>query len=66
MTSGIFVVANASGKTSVIKAINKLLRLLFAQEQSNLSKELCIFSEDDEMILEYNFNISNSDINYYI
>lgn len=66
LKGGIFVGANASGKTSVIKAINKLLRLLFAQEQSNLSKELCIFSEDDEMILEYNFNISNSDINYYI
>lgn len=66
LKGGIFIGANASGKTSVIKSINKLLRLLFAQDQVNFSKEFCIFSEETNMILEYNFNISNSDINYYI
>lgn len=66
LKGGIFIGANASGKTSVIKSINKLLRLLFAQEQVNFNDEFCIFSKETNMILEYTFNINNSDINYYI
>lgn len=63
---GIFVGANASGKTSIIKSINKLIRLLFAQEQGEFNKDFCIFSKETNMILEYNFNINNSKIDYYI
>lgn len=66
LKGGIFVGANASGKTSVIKSINKLLRLLFAQEQGNFNEDFCIFSDETNMILEYNFNISNANIEYYI
>ncbi|UZP02617.1 AAA family ATPase [Clostridium botulinum] len=63
---GIFVGANASGKTSIIKSINKLIRLLFAQEQGEFNKDFCIFSKEPNMILEYSFNIDNSKIDYYI
>lgn len=66
LKGGIFVGANASGKTNIIRAIDKLLKLLFGQEQLSFNDDFCIFSKEDSMILQYVFNINNSEIDYYI
>ncbi|MGL4760325.1 MAG: AAA family ATPase [Sarcina sp.] len=66
LKGGIFVGANASGKTSVIKSIEKLLHLLFGEEQINLVSDFCLFSDTANMILNYEFEIDNSSINYHI
>ena len=66
LKGGIFVGANASGKTTVIKAMAKLLRLLFKEEQPRFINDFCLFSDDTNMILEYTFEISSSCIQYYI
>lgn len=66
LKGGIFVGANASGKTNVIKVIKKLLDLLFAEKIMNIRDDHCLFSKEDNMILDYSFKIGKANINYYI
>ena len=62
----IFIGANASGKTNIIKAIKKILELLFANKLVDLSQDRCVFSEEKDIILEYDFKIENHIITYHI
>lgn len=66
LKGGIFVGANASGKTSVIKSIEKLLHLLFGEDQVNAVSDFCLFSDTTNMVLDYEFEIENSNINYRV
>lgn len=66
LKGGIFVGTNASGKTNIIKAIQMLLTLLFRDEQQVFYKNFCVFAEEDDMILEYDFNIKDASIRYHI
>ncbi|MCD1259760.1 ATP-binding protein [Paenibacillus athensensis] len=61
-----FVGANASGKTNIIKALKMLLDLLFAEKTVDLGGKRCLFSEQFTLILEYEFQIANQRITYYI
>lgn len=62
----LFVGANASGKSNVIIAVKLLLDLLFAKFDVNWGIYPCFFSEDNQMFLEYEFNIENQKIIYTI
>jgi AAA15 family ATPase/GTPase len=63
---GVFIGANASGKTNAIVVIRKLLELLFADAVIYMDGDECIFSSDKDMELEYEFNIDSSIIKYLI
>lgn len=66
LKGAIFIGANASGKTNVIKAIKKILDLLFADKIVDLSQDRCIFSKEESMVLEYEFKIEDKQIVYHI
>lgn len=66
LKGAIFIGANASGKTNVIKAIRKILELLFANKLVNLSQDRCIFSKEENMVLNYEFRIEDREIIYHI
>ncbi|WP_066503738.1 AAA family ATPase [Abyssisolibacter fermentans] len=66
LKGGLFIGANASGKTNVIKAIKKLLELLFAEKITNIEADNCLFSKESNMILEYSFLINQAVIKYHI
>ncbi|MDQ2087920.1 ATP-binding protein [Herbivorax sp. ANBcel31] len=66
LKGGIFVGANASGKTNAIKAISKLLELLFAEKMMFLDNDKCLFSNETNILLEYHFKINTSNIKYTI
>ena len=62
----IFVGANASGKTNIIKGLKLLLDLLFAEKILPLAFYMCLFSEEESFELEYDFRFSKERINYFI
>lgn len=62
----LFVGGNASGKSNIIMAIKLLLDLLFAKHDVNWSIYPCFFCKDNEMFLQYEFNIQNKKIKYII
>lgn len=62
----LFVGPNASGKTNSVKALKFLLDSLFSNEDINMWKYKCLFSDDANMSFLYNFSINNSKIKYCI
>lgn len=61
-----FVGANASGKTNVILAIKFLLDCLFGKNNINMTDYICLFSQEPVMIMEYTFEVDNTEIVYTI
>ena len=62
----LFVGANASGKTNIIRALKLLLDLLFAEKILPLGFYKCLFSKEQVFKLEYDFLFSKDKINYFI
>ena len=57
-----FVGANASGKSNIIKAVKFLLDLLFREKDVNSGIFKCLFSDEEEYSIDYYFNINNHEI----
>lgn len=66
LKGALFVGSNASGKTNVIRALKLLLDLLFAEKIIDVSIYKCLFSKENSFRLEYDFQLSNDKINYFI
>lgn len=63
----IFVGANASGKTNVLKAIEFIINLFFGDSKEDDKREkYCLFGNRGYYLLEYTFLIDNSEVNYSI
>ena len=60
----IFVGANGSGKSTIIRGIKLLLDLLFSEEILDLGGFLCVFGERRQYSVEYEFVIENEVIRY--
>ncbi len=63
LKGALFVGGNATGKTSFIFSISILLDLLFTNLQIDMP-QFCLFSNDDEMLLEYTFVFGDDTIVY--
>lgn len=61
-----FVGPNASGKSNAILAIKFLLDNLFGKDDINFDNYICLFSNNPIMELNYEFEIDNSEIIYFI
>ena len=61
-----FVGPNASGKSNAILAIKFLLDNLFGKDDINFDNYICLFSNNPIMELNYEFEIDNSEIVYFI
>ncbi|MBV4420555.1 ATP-binding protein [Clostridium tyrobutyricum] len=66
LKGSIFVGANASGKTNIILSLKLLLELLFAEKIINIGLYKCLFSESNNIKLNYEFKIEDNIINYNI
>ena len=68
LKGAVFVGANGSGKTNVIKGIKFLLQWLFgdSEEPNMLRRAVCLFGECEEYTLEYSFDIDYNEIVYKI
>ncbi len=68
LKGAVFVGANGSGKTNVIKGIKFLLELLFGdtKELNTLRRAVCLFGERKAYALEYSFDIDYNEIVYKI
>lgn len=68
LKGAVFVGANGSGKTNIIKGIKFLLEWLFGspKESNALIKAVCLFGERKAYALEYNFDIDSNEIVYKI
>lgn len=60
----IFVGANGSGKSTIIRGIKLLLDLLFSEKIPDLGGFLCVFGERRHYYVEYEFIIENEVIRY--
>lgn len=60
----IFVGANGSGKSTIIRVIKLLLDLLFSEKNLDLGSFLCVFGERRQYSVEYEFIIENEVIRY--
>lgn len=60
----LFVGSNASGKTNAITSIHFLLKSLFSNENIDYNYYFCLFSNTDDMSLEYTFNVESNEIIY--
>lgn len=60
----IFVGANGSGKSTIIRGIKLLLDLLFSEKNLDLGSFLCVFGERRQYSVEYEFIIENEVIRY--
>lgn len=60
----IFVGANGSGKSTIIRGIKLLLDLLFSEKIPDLGSFLCVFGERRQYSVEYEFIIENEVIRY--
>lgn len=60
----IFVGANGSGKSTIIRGIKLLLDLLFSEKILDLGSFLCVFGERRQYSVEYEFIIENEVIRY--
>lgn len=61
-----FVGANASGKSNIIIAIKFLLDLLFREKDVNSRIFKCLFSNEEEFLIDYYFNIKGQEIRYLV
>lgn len=61
-----FVGPNASGKTNAVIALKVLLEMLFKDELPNLFNHNCVFSNEPDIELSYDFIINDQPINYAI
>lgn len=68
LKGAVFVGANGSGKTNVIKGIKFLLEWLFwdLKESNTLRRAVCLFGERKAYALEYGFDIDSNEIVYKI
>lgn len=68
LKGAVFVGANGSGKTNVIKGIKFLLEWLFwdSKESNTLRRAVCLFGEHKAYALEYSFDIDSNEIVYKI
>lgn len=66
LKGAIFVGGNATGKTNIILALRLLLDLLFREKIINLEIYKCLFSEESNIKLYYEFNIDGEVVNYNI
>lgn len=66
LKGAIFVGGNATGKTNIILALRLLLDLLFREKLISLHQYKCLFSEQKNIKLNYEFNIENNILNYDI
>lgn len=68
LKGAVFVGANASGKTNIIKGIKYLLQWLFGVSDSErmFSRALCLFGTSKKYKLEYTFEIQGNEIEYKI
>lgn len=68
LKGAVFVGANGSGKTNVIKGIRFLLQWLFAvsEEPNMLRNGVCLFGNRKEYRLEYYFEIESKEVVYKI
>ena len=64
LKGGLIVGPNASGKSNVIMAIESLLELLFKDNFVLSPFDSCLFSNKNNMHLEYEFKFDNDIINY--
>lgn len=64
LKGGLIVGPNASGKSNVIKAIESLLELLFKDNFVLTPFDSCLFSNKNNIHLEYEFKFDNDIINY--
>ncbi len=60
----LFVGDNASGKTTAIQPLILLLQLLFKDKEMNLFSYKCLFSNDKNTSLIYEFDIAGYEIEY--
>ena len=60
----IFVGANGSGKSTIIRGIKLLLDLLFSEIIPDVGSFLCVFGERRQYSVEYEFIIENEVIRY--
>ena len=60
----LFVGANASGKTNIMKSIYLLLSLLLKNDDFNIQSYFCLFSSSKTMKLQFSFKINNNNIIY--
>lgn len=60
----IFVGANGSGKSTIIRGIKLLLDLLFSEKILDLGSFLCVFGERRQYSVEYEFIVENEVIRY--
>lgn len=66
LKGAIFVGSNASGKTNTILSLRLLLSLLFSDKTINLSEYKSLLTEDPIIVLNYEFEIKERNINYNI
>lgn len=64
LKGSIFVGANASGKSNLLRAIRLLLDCLFSESNISLGNYLCLFNDKPSYRLEYEFFIQNHVICY--
>jgi len=65
LKGAMFVGANASGKSNVLRAIRLLLDLLFMEREINSGLFVCLFSETPVFSLDYYFKIDEKEIRYF-
>lgn len=66
LKGGMFVGANASGKSNLLLAVKLLLDFLFKERDTNSGLFACLFSDDHKFSLEYYFIINGFNINYNV
>lgn len=68
LKGAVFVGANGSGKTNIIKGIKYLLQWLFgvSEENSMYKSAVCLFGGEKAYNLEYHFEIEDHEIAYII
>lgn len=66
LKGAIFVGGNATGKTNVILSLKLLLDLLFREKLINIGTYKCLFSQESNIKLSYEFIIDEEKIRYCI
>ena len=66
LKGAIFVGGNATGKTNIVRSIKVLLDLLFREVDMHLNLYKCLFSNNQNIKMYYEFDIDNNIINYNI
>ncbi len=66
LKGAIFVGGNATGKTNIILSLKILLEMLFSDKIVNLCNYRCLYSGLNRISLDYEFDIDDNLIKYYI